>query len=307
MRSAFFAKLEELAAQDDRICLIVGDLGFGVVNSFRKRFPSRFLNAGVAEQNMTGLAAGMALMGKVVFTYSIGNFSTLRCLEQIRNDVCYHNLNVKIVCVGGGVSYGAVGATHHATQDLAIMRSLPNMTVMTPNDPCEASWATQAIINQGPCYLRIGRDGEKRFHQESDSFCLGKPVEVRQGKDVLIATAGGMLKNAILAAEILERKGLSACVLSAHTLKPFDSEFFLNSASKVKAVFSLEDHSVCGGLGGIISEILAEFQGKINFKRIGLPDTFTEIVGDQSYLHNCYGLSPEKIAETICNYLSSLT
>ncbi|MGH9680291.1 MAG: transketolase, partial [Candidatus Acidiferrales bacterium] len=142
MRSAFFRALTALAEQDERICLIVGDLGFGVVETFAERFPSRFLNAGVAEQNMTGIAAGMALSGKIVFTYSIANFPILRCLEQVRNDVCYHNADVKIVAVGGGLAYGALGPTHHATEDLAILRSLPRMAVVAPGDPAEAEAAT---------------------------------------------------------------------------------------------------------------------------------------------------------------------
>src|SRR5713226_3860325 len=156
MRNAFILALTDLAAQDPRITLVVGDLGFGVVVDFSKRFPKQFINAGVAEQNMTSLAAGLALSGKIVFTYSIGNFPTLRCLEQIRNDVCYHNANVKIVSVGGGFSYGSLGMSHHATEDLAIMRALPGMVVVAPGDPMEAACATRAVAAyDGPCYLRL--------------------------------------------------------------------------------------------------------------------------------------------------------
>src|SRR5438034_11308337 len=174
MREAFFGTLEEIAAIDRRVCLVVGDLGFGVVERFARRFPDRFVNVGVAEQNMTAIATGLALNGKVVFTYSIGNFATLRCLEQIRNDVCYHDANVKIVAVGGGFAYGALGATHHATEDLAIMRALPEMTVVAPGDPVETEAATDAIaVHAGPCYLRLGRAGESRVHRASIDFQLG--------------------------------------------------------------------------------------------------------------------------------------
>src|SRR5207245_8966920 len=165
MRNAFFRALYALAERDERVFLIVGDLGFGVVEPFAERFPGRFLNAGVAEQDMTGIAAGLALCGKIVFTYSIANFPTLRCFEQIRNDVCYHNANVKVVSVGGGLAYGALGVTHHATEDIAVMRTLPNMTIVAPADSIEAELATRALATQsGPAYLRLGRSGEPRVH-----------------------------------------------------------------------------------------------------------------------------------------------
>src|SRR5437667_4581521 len=165
MRSAFFDTLVRLAEDDERITLVVGDLGFGVIEPFARRFPDRFLNAGVAEQNMTGIGAGMALSGKVVFTYSIANFPTLRCLEQVRNDVCYHAADVKIVAVGGGFAYGSLGMTHHATEDLALMRALPGMVVVAPGDPIEVELATRAVVeHRGPCYLRLGRVGEPCVH-----------------------------------------------------------------------------------------------------------------------------------------------
>ena len=182
MRTAFIQTLVQIAERDERVWLLVGDLGFGVVTPFVERFPQRFVNAGVAEQNMTGMAAGVALRGKVVFTYSIANFPTLRCVEQIRNDVCYHNADVKIVCVGGGLAYGAVGVTHHATEDIAILRALPNMTVVAPGDPIEAGLATRAVVNwPGPCYLRLGRAGEPHIHQPDADFQIGKAITVREG------------------------------------------------------------------------------------------------------------------------------
>jgi len=165
MRTAFVRTLTQLAEKDPRIQLITGDLGFGVLEAYAKRFPKQYLNAGVAEQNMTGLATGMALCGKTVFTYSIGNFPTLRCLEQVRNDICYHNANVKIVCIGGGFAYGSLGISHHATEDLAILRALPNMTVVAPGDPIETEAATRACAEwPGPCYLRLGKAGEPKLH-----------------------------------------------------------------------------------------------------------------------------------------------
>ena len=259
MREAFFKTLFELAERDHRIQLLVGDLGFGVVESFAARFPSQFLNVGVAEQNMTGVAAGMALCGKIVFTYSIANFPVLRCLEQIRNDVCYHRANVKIVAVGGGLAYGALGATHHATEDLAIMRALPEMTVVAPGDPVETAAATQAIAQQpGPGYLRLGRAGEAVIHTEPIAFQLGKALEVRSGNDLAIFSTGGMLDTAVRVSQSLRGTGLQARVLSMHTIRPLDEIAVLAAAKDTGAVFTLEEHSITGGLGGAVAEVLAE-------------------------------------------------
>src|SRR6266403_2240554 len=196
MRGAFFGALTELAERDERIHLVVGDLGFGAVEPFASRFPDRFLNAGVAEQNMTGVAAGLALCGKVVFTYSIGNFPTLRCLEQIRNDVCYHQANVKIVAVGGGLAYGSLGMTHHATEDLAILRSLPGLKVVAPGDPVETRLAVRALVaDPSPCYLRLGRAGEPALHAGDIDFAIGRAITVREGSDATLISTGGMLEN----------------------------------------------------------------------------------------------------------------
>src|SRR5277367_3574873 len=202
MRGAFFRALMQVAEQDPSVHLLVGDIGFGVVEPFAERFPDRFLNVGVAEQNMTGLAAGMALSGKTVFTYSIANFPTLRCLEQVRNDVCYHKANVKIVAVGGGFAYGALGMTHHAIEDLAILRALPEMTVIAPADPLETECATCAIAKQpGPCYLRLGRAGEPSIHSGPIDFEIGKAIRVREGDDITLISTGGLLATALEVAE----------------------------------------------------------------------------------------------------------
>ncbi len=231
MRSAFFRTLLESASADPRITLIVGDLGFGVVEPLAEQRPAQFLNAGVAEQNLTGVAAGMALMGRIVFTYSIANFPTLRCFEQIRNDVCYHRANVKIVALGGGFAYGALGMTHHATEDLAVMRALPEMTVVAPGDPVEAALATRALIQQaGPGYLRLGRAGEPALHGSDVTFQLGKAIQVRDGKDLTLISTGGMLYTGVAAAAQLDALGVHSRVLSMHTLKPLDEHAIIASA-----------------------------------------------------------------------------
>ena len=194
MRTAFFKSLLEMAEQDDRVFLTVGDLGFSVVEPFVSRFPHRYLNTGIAEQNMTGIAAGLALSGKVVFTYSIANFTTLRCLEQIRNDAAYHDANVKVVSVGGGFSYGAMGVSHHATEDLAIMRSLPSVTVVAPGDLWETAEATSALIaHPGTCYLRLDKTMTTNTARPGETFVLGKARRLREGNDITIITTGGIL------------------------------------------------------------------------------------------------------------------
>ena len=304
MRQAFIRTLVELAETDPRINLVVGDLGFGVVEPFVERFPQRFVNAGVAEQNMTGLAAGMALCGKVVFTYSIANFPTLRCYEQIRNDVCYHRAAVKIVSVGGGLGYGALGITHHATEDIAVMRALPNLTVVAPGDPTEAELATRAIVDEpGPSYLRLGKSGEPRVHPADPStidFRLGKALTVLEGHDLTLISTGTMLATTVQVAERLAGEGIQARVLSMHTVKPLDDEAVLAAARETAAVVALEEHSVIGGLGSAVAEVLAESaEGRTVFKRLGVPPAFTSLVGSQEYLKAAYGLSVEGILNSL--------
>lgn len=301
MRTAFIETLFELAEEDERIVLIVGDLGFGVVTSFMEHFPQQFVNAGVAEQNMTGMAAGMALCGKIVFTYSIANFPVLRCFEQIRNDVCYHNANVRIVPVGGGMAYGSLGPSHHATEDIAVMRALPNMIVVAPGDPVEAELATRALIEyDGPAYLRLGRAGEPIVHQFKPNFELGKAITIRQGDDITLIVTGSLLDETMKASKRLAEQGIQARVLSMHTVKPLDIEAVLSAARETDAIFTIEEHSIIGGLGGAVAEVLMEAaQRPQYFKRIGLNGNFSSIVGDQDYLRSEYGLTAEGIVNTV--------
>ncbi len=305
MRTAFFRTLLDLAAQDERIHLVVADIGFGAVEPFAERYPDRFLNVGVAEQNMIGISAGLALSGKVVFAYSISNFPTLRCLEQIRNDVCYHNASVKVVAVGGGFTYGALGMSHHVTEDIAILRALPNMTVVAPGDPVETEYATRALAAyQGPCYLRLGRAGEPVIHKQGIDFQLGKAIEVRPGSDLTLISTGGLLEIAVQAAEALEACGAQVRVLSMPTVKPLDQEAVLAAARETPAIATLEEHSVLGGLGGAVAEVLAEsLAEKVLFKRLGLPSVFSSHIGDQNYLRAAYGLSKSGIVESLKSLL----
>ena len=304
MRDAFFKTLIECTRNNHKINLLVGDLGFKVTEEFQNLFPKNFLNVGVAEQNMTGLAAGIALTGKTCVTYSIGNFSTLRCLEQIRNDVCYHDLNVKVVSVGGGVSYGAVGATHHATEDIAIMRTLPNMKVLCPNDPMEVMVATEIMLTQsGPFYLRLGRAGEKHLHHQKPDLKISEPYQFLNGKDVAILATGGMLSSAFSACEGLNQTGIKPSLFSIPFIKPMSEKAIIQIAKKHKLIVTVEDHSIAGGLGGCISEILAESDVHTRLVRIGFPGEFSKVVGDQSYIHEFYKLTPHGISSKILENL----
>lgn len=300
MRNAFIKALEEEATKNKNIYFLTGDLGYSVIENFVKKFPNQFLNVGIAEQNMTGIAAGLASTGKIVFTYSIGNFSTLRCLEQIRNDVCYHNFDVKVVAVGGGFQYGALASTHHATEDLAVMRALPNMTVVAPGDKTEAELATKAVIkHKGPCYLRLSTE-QAAVYQKPPEFELGKAIRVKGGKDLTLISTGSMLKTAVDVADILGKKGVSAEVISMHTLKPLDEETVLKSAANTGKIFTLEEHTIMGGLGSAVAEVLAQSANKkYLFKIIGVHDTFAQKIGSRDFLRKLHGLAPDDIAETI--------
>lgn len=285
MRTTFIETLIDLAAQDERIWLLNGDLGFSVLEPFAARFPERYLNVGVAEQNMTGIAAGLAHSGKMPFTYSIANFPTFRCLEQIRNDVCYHRANVKIVAVGGGFAYGPQGYTHHGIEDLGIMRQLPGMTVVAPGDPVETRLATRAIAaHNGPCYLRLGKAREPVVHQNPPDFALGLAIPVRQGQDLTLISTGGLLKLSLDTAETLDAIGISAAVLSMPTVKPLDNEAVLNAAKNTRAIVTVEEHSVIGGLGSAVAEVLAESGQAVRFRRYGVPDRIYHDIGSQDYL-----------------------
>lgn len=308
MRNEFVKALTQIAASDREMMLLTGDLGFGVLTDFAKRFPAQFLNVGVAEQNMIGIAVGLALEGRTVFAYSIGNFPTLRCLEQIRNDACYHNANVKIVAVGGGFTYGSLGISHHATEDIAVMRSIPGMTVMAPGDPKESGAATQAAyLRPGACYLRLGRGGEPEVHRGAPAFTAGEAIEVRKGGEVAVISTGGILKNALDLTDRLCGLGVSTALYSMHTVKPLDEALVRRLARTVRLIVTVEEHSVIGGLGGAVAEVLAEMPGsRATLKIAGLNDCFSSIVGDQEYLREAYGLSVERLTDAVTVLLKSL-
>ena len=305
MRDTFVKTLVELAKEDKNIELITGNLGFGVLKPYWETVPDQFTNAGIAEQNMTTVAAGMALEGKTVFTYSIGNFPTLRCLEQIRNDCAYHNANVKVVCIGGGFVYGSLGMSHQATEDLAILRALPDVVVMAPADLVEAEECTKALAAYpGTAYLRLGRGGEKRIHDHIDNFQIGKAIKVRDGKKIAIFSTGAIFEEVNAAYNVLVEKGYDPAVYTFPTVKPIDTEVIKECAKEFDVVVTCEEHNIVGGFGSAVAEVMAEMKEKKAYLlRIGLNDEYSIKVGNQNYLRQQYGMDSasivKKIEETI--------
>lgn len=305
MRSTFVNTLIRLAKDNKKIELLTGDLGFGVLKPYWEYLPEQFTNVGIAEQNMTSLAAGMALSGKIVFTYSIGNFPTLRCLEQIRNDCAYHKANVKIVCVGGGLAYGSLGMSHHATEDIAIMRALPEVIVMCPGDLVEAEEATKAIARvNGTCYLRLGRGGEKRIHDKIENFEIGKAIKIQESekstsKKIALFSTGAILDEVSAACKKLEEKNINVIQYSFPTVKPIDTRVIRECAEKVDWIVTLEEHNLTGGFGSAVAEVLSGLNVKAKLERIGIEDCYCTQVGDQEYLREQYGISKKEIVKRI--------
>ena len=298
MRDAFVRVLAEEMERDERIVLITGDLGFGVLRPIRERFPDRLVNAGIAEQGMLSMAAGLAATDRKVVVYSIGNFPTMRPLEQIRNDCAYHGADVKIVCVGGGFVYGSLGMSHHATEDMSVMRAIPEITCFTPGDPAETEAVTREMMRRpGTCYLRLGRGNEPRVHTGPlTDWEFPRAVCLREGKDTALLSAGGILTQTARAAELLAEMGIEAKVVSFPCLKPLDTDTVKELLRTYRSLVTVEENTVVGGFGSAVCEIAAEEGAGCRVKRVGLKDCFTTVVGDQNYLRSIYGMDAESIA-----------
>ena len=289
MRTAFIKQLTEEAKINDKIFLIVGDLGFSVVEEFAKLFPDRFLNAGIAEQNTMGIAAGLAMEGYNVYVYSIANFPTLRCMEQIRYDVAYHNLNVKIVSIGAGYAYGSLGASHHATEDIGMMRSIPNMVVCSPADPVEAKAITSfSSTCEGPMYLRFGKAGEPIVHHEALlELSLGEILEISKGEINAVFTTGAMLKYV---SDFISENNINASIYSFPFVKPINKDKLLTILESHSHIITIEEHQAQSGFGSAILETINDLRedGLLTdlpqIKRIAIPDQFYSVSGSQSYL-----------------------
>jgi transketolase len=297
MRDAFFAALGELAREDARVWALTGDLGIGLFDDFKRAAPDRYLNVGIAEQNLVGVAAGLAYAGRVPFAYTIAPFLTSRPHDQIRVDVAMAGAAVKLVGVGGGLAYGYLGPTHHAIEDLALMRALPGMTVLTPADPAEVCRATRAAFAvDGPVYLRLGKNGEPSVLPEDEPFVVGRAVTLRAGPDVTLASTGAILPQVLAAADILAAAGTHATVLHFGTIKPFDAAALVGAAARTGAVVTIEEHSVIGGLGSAAAEAMAEAGAGARLRRLGIPDVFATGVGTREHLLAGFGLDATGIA-----------
>lgn len=302
MRNAAIQALYEEAVRDPNIYFITGDFQHVREKEFLA-LGARYQNAGMAEQNLIGLAVGAALCGKKVFTYSIIPFITLRCIEQIKVDVCSHSADVVIIGGGAGFTYGTCGITHFAIEDIAMMRVLPHMKIVSPSGPREATVLMKEIIRLGgPAYVRLNKRGESDLIDKVPEF--GKGMVVREGADVCIIATGTILAEALKAAEILAQKGISVEVVNMHTIKPLDEDLVRERALSRRLIVSLEEHSVLGGLGGAVAEVLAETNGTAKFKRFGIMDEWPSVVGSQVYLRDAIGLSGEKVAAQIKQLLS---
>lgn len=304
MRDHVIREITEMAKKNPDIFLLTGDLGYVVLDEYIEKCPNQYFNMGIAEQNMASVAAGMALEGNTVFTYSIGNFPTLRCIEQIRNDICYHRANVKILAVGGGFVYGNQGITHHATEDLSFMRTLPNMRVYVPGDAYEAiACLDDAVAYNGPCYIRLARNKEECFHRNNENININKIVcfdDINNDYDVAILTTGSILCEGIKLRKQLKELDYSAALFSVPRIKPVDSEGIECIVKKSKIVITIEEHQLTGGLSGVCSEVISRIDSPHAIMRsFGLNNEFSGITGSQEYLRNYYGLTASKIFESL--------
>ncbi|MGM4932787.1 transketolase family protein [Tardiphaga sp. 619_E2_N8_5] len=306
MRNAFADELTKLGNEDPRVVMLSGDIGNRLFDKFKDKHPSRFFNCGVAEANMMGVAAGMAMNGLRPVAYTITPFVTTRCLEQIRTDVCYHEAPVTIVAVGAGLAYAGLGPTHHACEDISFLRSIPNMVVICPGDAHEVRGALRAAMKQDqPVYIRMGKKGEPVVHAGPVAdFEIGKAITIVEGTDVCLLSTGNMLPEVVEAAHKLKEQRISAKVVSFHTVKPLDEACLKDAFGKFKLVATIEEHSLIGGFGAAVSEWLADTAtAPKKFLRFGTPDAFFKKSGEQEYAREMLGLSAHQIADKIAHAL----
>lgn len=301
MRNTCLDMVYRLATYDKRIFFIGSDLAVGSLQKFKEEMPYRFFMEGISESNIIGMAAGLALEGKIVYVNTLAAFITRRCFEQIVIDLCLHNLNVRLIGNGGGLVYSHEGPTHQVIEDISILRSIPNMTILVPSDAEEMKrLMPETVDHKGPIYIRLARGGDTIVSKD-EPFKIGKAIQIRDGKDALVITTGITLKLAIAAAEELTNKNISVGILHVPTIKPLDKERILGMASKVSTIITIEEHSIIGGLGGAVAELIAEtnFNTVKHFKRIGVEDIFPENYGDQAESMSTYGITKEHIITSI--------
>lgn len=300
MRNAFTKKLVELALKNKDVILITNDAPTPHFLEFQKKVPERFINVGLAEQNMTGMAAGLALSGKIPVTYSIVPFVMMRCYEQVRDDVCYQNVNVKIIGIGAGIVYSTLGGTHTPIEDISLARGLPNLTIVSPADLMEAEKVAVEIFKiKGPVYVRLSRTGEPPVYEQDYKFKIGKGVLLKKGKDVTVVGYGSILYRAKKAAIELEKEGISVELINVHTLVPFDEEGVLRSLRKTRAVVTIEEHGSIGGLKTIMSELLVRKKLNLPFESISLEHKFLTNYGKQTEILDMLGFSISDIKRKV--------
>lgn len=300
MRKELVAALEQELADNPKAIMIVGDLGFAVMEPMRKRFPKRFLNAGVAEGNMVGMAAGMALSGLMPICYSIGTFMAYRPFEQIRDDVCVSNLNVKMIGVGAGYGYSIYGPTHHSSEDIAVLRGLPNLTIVSPGDASELRGLTKAIFQHtGPVYIRIPRRTVAPLYRIEPRITLGKAIMVKQGTHAIICATGTMVERALEVAEALRASGKEIAVASFPTIKPINRQFIMRAAKQFPAIFVFEPHSIIGGLGSAIAEVVAQARYHGIFQQFGYRDQFIHYAASEAFLDKTLRLDAKSLVAAI--------
>ena len=298
MRSTFVQTISRLAREDPKVMLVIGDTGFSVMEPFEAEFGPRFVNVGIAEQSFVSFAAGLAAAGMKPFAYNVVSFMTLRSAEQIMLDVCYQENPVILVGVGGGFAYGSAGPTHHALQDIAMMRTFPNMDVYCPADPAEMEAVMMtAYRRQLPAYIRIGRGVDAPIHQGTVDAPVEKAISLAQGRDIAILACGTILREAVQVTSLLEEQGCSVTLYSVPRVQPLDEEAVLACAAGHRAVFTMEEHGITGGLGSAVAELLAERgERPAVFHRYGVPDSFAMVTGSREYQLDYFGLSPQKVA-----------
>lgn len=301
MRNAYLAALHDLAQKNSQVLAVVADNGAIVYDKFRADFPKQFINFGIAEATMISVSAGLANCGKIPFAYTIIPFLTMRAYEQVRNDVCLQKQNVKLVGVGAGFAYSTLGPTHHAIEDLAIMRVLPNMTILSPASPLEAKKVTMAAAKiDGPVYIRLGTTKEPEIYETDYDFQVGRGVTLLKGNDLTIVGTGSIVYNILQAAQELHQHGIHARVINLHSIKPIDHEILVKASRETGVVITVEEHSKIGGLGGAVAEVLLENNGAPQiFVRMGMDDIFCHGYGSHDYLKEQNSLSTRSIYEKV--------
>ncbi|MFH1878740.1 MAG: transketolase C-terminal domain-containing protein, partial [Candidatus Omnitrophota bacterium] len=300
MRTTFFLTVEKYYKKDKNVFVLTADLGFKLFDSIKNISPNRFYNMGIAEANMIGTSAGIALTGGKVYCYSIIPFLVMRAYEQIRVDIDYHDLDVKMVGMGSGFSYGLEGITHFGLEDIALMRSLQNVAVVVPADMREAAcFADISYNHKGPMFIRMGSTNAPFVYTKKPAIKMGKAVFLKEGKHAVIFAVGDMVHNSLRAADILAGKGIKTTVVNMHTIKPLDAEAVKSMAQKHDFIFTVEEHNISGGLGSAVAEVISEAGICRVFKRIGIPSKLKNVIGRADHLRKFYGLYPEGIAGAI--------